>query len=152
MVSNSQTTAMEPDYLFELKRCLINKPCHVARTASEWCIEFDGNVQIWMPGPWRIVADGRVTFGSEDDGQRFGLPAPLDGEACANTLLANKKVLSVSINEQTGDIHILFDDAIQLDAFTSSRGYEGWRAYFSIGDARWSAFVLGGGEIAVFPA
>ena len=142
---------MEPDYLVELKRRLTGKSCHVVRMDSEWCILFEENTQLWMAWPWRIVAKGRVAFGSEDDGQRFGHQTPLDGEVCANEFLIGKRVHSVSIDEQTGDIQILFDDAIRLEAFTSSRGYEGWRAHFSIGAARWSAIVLGGGEIAIFP-
>jgi len=142
---------MEPDYIYELKRSLVDQACRVVRSAPEWRIVFGELAEIWLPWPWRIVANGRVAFGSDDDGQWFGLSAPLDGEALSNEMLSEKKVRAVSINEKTGDIHIRFDDVTLLEAFTSSRGYEGWRANFTIEGNRWSAIVLGGGEIAIYP-
>src|SRR6185437_14755123 len=101
--------------------------------------------------PWRIVANGRVAFGDEDDGQWFGLPAPLDGEERSASLLAGRIVQAVHLDRETGDLRIVFDGDTRIDLFNHSCGYEGWDAYYAADGSRWGVIAIGGGELAVVP-
>ena len=49
------------------------------------------------------AGDG-VALGHKDDGQRFGLPEPIEGEVQANELLAGKCVKGVEPDRITADI------------------------------------------------
>jgi hypothetical protein len=80
-----------------------------------------------LPIPWRIVANGRIAFADEDDGQQFGLTAPIDGEAAANDLIGKRPITNLSVdNTGTADLVIHFTDTVRLDAFSNSSGFEGW--------------------------
>lgn len=100
--------------------------------------------------PWRIVAGGRIAFASEDDGQQFGLPAPLDGEVIANGLIGSRRVTGFRVDRETLDLSLRFEGAVRLDAFSNSCGYEGWHIHLSPQDGDLSVIALGGGEVAIF--
>jgi hypothetical protein len=96
--------------------------------------------------PWRILFEGRIAFTDTDHAQRFGLPAPLDGEKEVERLLANKVVEKVTIRPDAGDLTIIFSGQTILEVLNNSRGYEGWE--IRIGDV--SVIALGGGELAIY--
>ena len=81
------------------------------------------------------LRDG-ISHGDEDDGQWFGLPEPVNGEARTNELLQGKRVVGVELDEQTADLRIVFDDGVRLDFFNNSSGYEGWQAAVPAGRRR----------------
>lgn len=109
-----------------------------------------GGGSIALPIPWRIVTNGRIAFANGDDGQQFGLPAPVDGEAKANGLIASQSITSVSIDRQTADLVIHFGDAVRLDTFNNSCGYEGWHINLPPENDGMSVVALGGGEVAIY--
>jgi hypothetical protein len=96
--------------------------------------------------PWRIIAGNRIAFTSSDDGHRFGLAPPLDGEKVALGLLAEKPIERVSIRSDTGDLSISFPGNVVLEVLNMSSGYEGWQ----IGIPGLSIVATGGGELAIF--
>lgn len=93
---------------------------------GSWSFNFEGRLRLNVQCPWRIVGDRGVALGSEDDGQQFGLPAPVNGGAVALQLLAATALKHVLIREKTGDVVLEFDSGIRLEVFNNSSGYEGW--------------------------
>ena len=89
-------------------------------------------------------------FADSDDGQKFGLPEPINGEARANVLLDGRHVAYIEHDQLTADLHIYFDGETRIDVFNHSSGYEGWQAGFSNGEASGSIIGLGGGDLAIF--
>jgi hypothetical protein len=76
--------------------------------------------------PWRIVNEFGIALGSEDDAQKFGLPAPVDGAKVAMELLALKPLSKLVITDTTGDLLLEFESGVRLELFNNSSGCEGW--------------------------
>ncbi|PWG01433.1 DUF6188 family protein [Sphingosinicella humi] len=142
---------MEPDYFADFEQAFVGRTCSIVREAPVWRANFGDGFTIGLEVPWRIVANGRVAFGDEDDGQWFGLPSPIDGEERAASLLQGRVVQAMQLDHETGDLHIVFDGNTRIDVFNQSCGYEGWAAYYSVGGSQWGVIAMGGGEIAVVP-
>ena len=141
---------MGRDLLSELEQNLIGCVCSIERGEFGWSANLDGGGTITLTGPWRIVAGGRIAFADSDDGQQFGLPAPLDGEAQANRLLAGKAIRKVAIDAQTADLTIEFAGGARLDVFNYSAGYEGWQINLPPERGGMWVIALGGGEFTIF--
>ena len=52
----------------------------------------------------QLVNDRGIALSSEDDGQQFGLPAPVNGRVVALQLLAATALKQALITEKTGDV------------------------------------------------
>ena len=141
---------MNVDWLSRLEKALLGRRGEIARRAHDWVFTLAGGGSIALPIPWRIVADGRIAFANQDVGQQFGLPAPVDGEARANDLIASLSITSLSIDTQTADLVIHFGDAVRLDAFNNSSGYEGWHISLPLKEGRMSVVAMGGGDLAIY--
>jgi hypothetical protein len=76
---------------------------------------------------WRIVAGGRLVRVSQDHGQQFGLPAPLDAYAEAESLLRGRRVVAARIRQETADLVVEFDEGLLLEVLSDSSGYEPWQ-------------------------
>lgn len=98
-----------------------------------------------MQCPWRIIGERGIELGSLDDGQQFGLPAPVDGSAVALRLLGETPLKQVLVLEKTGDIVFEFESGVQLEVFNNSSGYEGWNCGMPSG---FEIIGMGGGSIA----
>ena len=62
----------------------------------------------------------------EDDGQRFGLPAPVDAEALLRQHVENHRLISVEVNTASSDLRLRFDNELALEILNLSSGYECW--------------------------
>jgi hypothetical protein len=100
-----------------------------------------------VQSPWRIVTRDGVIFSATDDGHKFGLPSPLDGEAVANELLAGSTIVGLEVDRTTADVTITFDNHARVDIFTNSVGYEGWHARFETDRDEIGIIGLGGGKV-----
>ena len=138
------------DYLAEFEASLIGMTCSLRRREGQWFIEFDGPANIALAVPWRIVADGSIALGSEDDGQMFGLPKPLDGESEARRLLDERRIVRVLVDRQTADLTLTFNPDARLDVFNNSSGYEGWEAGCQVGAQSMKFIALGGGSEEIY--
>lgn len=120
----------------------------VSRREHDWNFSFGdaGASRLSAECPWRIIAATRIAFASSDDGHRFGLPAPLDGEKIAVSVLGSRTIQRVSIRPDTGDLSIFFSDDAVLEVLNMSSGYEGWQ----IGLPGLCVIATGGGELAIF--
>lgn len=99
------------------------------RRDCDWLFEFDCGLRLNVGTNWRIRNAVGILLTNSDDGQQFGLPAPIDAEATANKLLAGATVESISDESSTGDLVIHLSDGKIIDVITDSSGYESWLAY-----------------------
>ncbi|OWJ59026.1 DUF6188 family protein [Inquilinus limosus] len=141
---------MDDDWRVTLEQNMVGRRCSVERREADWAINLDGGANVSLPIPWRIIAEGRIAFADEDDGQRFGLPSPVDGEAEANRLLAGKAITRVTVHQETADLTLDFEAGVRLEAFSNSSGYEGWKIILPRGSGGLWIIALGGGGVAVF--
>jgi hypothetical protein len=96
---------------------------------------------------WRLVAGGRVALTSQDHGQQFGRPAPVDAYAESASLLRGRRVTAARLREDTADLVLEFDGGVLLEVVTDSSGYEPWN--FTAPGTHLVA--TSGGGIAHFP-
>ncbi|TYL93983.1 hypothetical protein FXB40_19275 [Bradyrhizobium rifense] len=120
----------------------------VTRREYDWKFSFGDIAASGLSAecPWRIIVGNRIAFSSSDDGHRFGLAAPLDGEKVARDLLGSRPIERISIRSDTGDMSLLFADHVVLEVLNMSSGYEGWE----IGVPGYYVVATGGGELAIF--
>ena len=113
--------------------------------ADSWSFDFEGRFSLIVQSPWRIVNDRGIALTNEDDGQKFGLPAPINGAIKAMELLSALRLRRVMLMEKTGDIVLEFESDTRLEVFNNSSGYEGWNCGLPSGR---QAIGRGGGTIA----
>ncbi len=133
-----------------MERSLIGRCGSIERREGDRALNLAGGGVISLPVPWRIVANGRIAFADEDDRQQFGLPAPVDGEALVNGILDKKVIVGVAVDPETADLSIRFEDAVRLDAFNYSAGYEGWQVSLPPENGGFWLIALGGGDVSFF--
>lgn len=140
---------MEEDWLIELRTAIVGRFGSVEKREADWAFNFNDGGAVSLGVPWRIIANGRIAFADEDDGQKFGLPKPIDGEAEANRLLNHRAVIDVSVDPETADLALYFAGGLRLDAFNNSAGYEGWQIILPPERGGLWIIALGGGDVSV---
>jgi hypothetical protein len=118
----------------------------VLRREHDWVFTFDGAATLAVECLWRLIDDGRIRLTSEDDGQRFGLPAPVVAAEEAGRCLVGASVESVALREGILDLELRFDTGHVLQVLPTSGGYEAWNA----GHRGKQFIAVGGGELAIF--
>eukprot|EP00920_Eleutheroschizon_duboscqi_P021874 GHVT01052592.1.p1 GENE.GHVT01052592.1~~GHVT01052592.1.p1 ORF type:complete len:141 (+),score=21.74 GHVT01052592.1:254-676(+) len=99
----------------------------LTRREGAWAFAFDGEIHLTVECLWRLLEDGKLCFTSNDDGQLFGLPAPVDSCAKVNTPLRAAAVVSVHFREGTADLSITFSTGHVVELISVSSGYEAWQ-------------------------
>jgi hypothetical protein len=113
----------------------------------DWLFSFTTGSRLRVSCPWRIISGERISFAESDDGQQFGLPAPVNGAVKSKELLLGKTIEQIAIRADTADLTIAFRPGISLEIWNNSSGYEGWDLH----DARGFLVVaLGGGQLAIW--
>jgi hypothetical protein len=112
----------------------------------DWVAVFDGDAKLTITCLWRLIESGRVRRTSLDEGQWFGLPAPVDAAAAISSRLTGEFVESVTLNSKTLDLDIQFGTGHILQVIADSSGYEAWT---SCGGGK-LVVAAGGGNLAVF--
>jgi len=112
---------------------------------SFWVFKFGPDALISVECLWRIIQQSRVVLTSEDHGQRFGLPAPVDAKAECIALLNGQAVTAASLKVVTADLVITFSSDLRLEIIPTSSGYESWQ----MRDPTGANYVAqGGGQIS----
>lgn len=90
-----------------------------------WGFTFSGGLNLRVECLWRLLVSGKVVITSEDHGQQFGLPAPVD---CVGELrrIEGVSVTSAKVRAGTVDIALDFGDIATLEVIGTSAGYEAW--------------------------
>jgi len=121
----------------------------IIRYEYSWQFSFPPAGSVTVASFWRIVVDNRVVLCSLDDGQRFGLPKPIDAAQTAWEIIFDKLVRTVTVNEN-GDLIIRFETGAVLEILINSSGYESWNAASWSGTKKRNIIATGGGELAIF--
>ncbi|MCY1640675.1 hypothetical protein [Methylorubrum sp. SL192] len=123
--------------------------CQVIRREFDWLLYFDEARAVVLTAPWRIVSEGRIAFADQDDGQKFGHPEPIAGEAKANGLIGGRVVTAITVEPISSDLTITFKGGVTLELFNGSAGYEAWQADFPSKYGNQVAIGLGGGGVSM---
>jgi hypothetical protein len=118
----------------------------LTRREFDWLLVFEKDVTLVIECLWRLVEDGRIRFTSLDDGQWFGLPAPVDAAAEVNLRLEGASVEAVQLRQGILDLELRFNTGHVLQLFPDSSGYEAWRV--SAGSRLFHA--VGEGELYIW--
>lgn len=110
---------------------------------AEWVFGFSGGLSLRVAAPWRVCRGEVIAVGWQDDGQSFGLPAPVDARARVTALLQGRRVRSAQLGPHA-DLSVDFDGIATLDVFNASSGYEGWQLN---GPAAAYVIAQGGGAV-----
>lgn len=118
----------------------------VTRREFSWGFIFDDQIAIESQSIWRLLEHDRITVASEDEGQAFGRPAPMDLVVEVGLRISGSTVTGVELQVGTLDLRLQFDSGHVLEIISASSGYESWNASYP---GR-SFIAVGGGELAIF--
>jgi hypothetical protein len=113
--------------------------------AEQWLFYFSDKVYASSSGFWRILIKNKIKYVSTDNGQKFGLPRPIDLVQEINQELKGKRLIKIELIKDTFDLTLTLTDNLKIEIFISSSGYESYD--FSINDKRYIG--LGSGDIAI---
>jgi hypothetical protein len=116
------------------------------RYEQGWRFVFDRGAGATAGCLWRLLEAGRIRLTSQDNGHKFGLPAPVDLVREVNGRLAGVSAIAVVLQEGTLDLDIQFETGHRLQFISDSSGYESWTA----NNATREFIAVGGGSLAVF--
>ena len=118
----------------------------VVKQEYQWVFEFEFSSRLTVECLWRPLEHGRIRLTSEDDGQQFGLPAPVVAAYEMSLRIVGSCVSSVALREGTLDLELRFQTSHVLQVVPTSADYEAWNARH--GDCLYVA--TGCGELAIF--
>ncbi len=118
----------------------------LTRREYDWVLDFDKDLSLVVACLWRLIETGRIRVTSQDEGQRFGLPAPVDAAAEVNRRLLDASVKVAKLRPGILDLELQFSTGHVLQIIPDSSGYEAWN--LSSGNKQFIA--VGGGELVVF--
>lgn len=136
------------DLALAFEAAVVGRSCRVERREADWAFDLRDKVRLAVGCHWRLVSADGIALTDEDDGQGFGLPAPVDAETSANDLLAGATVSSVTLDRVTADLCLRFSNGLRLDLTNNSSGYEGWQGGFNHDGNAVSIVAMGGGSLA----
>jgi hypothetical protein len=137
---------MADDLARQFEQSLVGQPCAVTRREHDWVFDFSDGRSVTVEAVWRLVSSTAILLTNGDDGQRFGLPAPVDAQQKANALLAETLVERARIEAVTSDLVVWVANGLRLDILNNSSGYEGWQG----GAGKILVVAQGGGNLTVF--
>ena len=91
-----------------------------------WVFKFGNGVTLSTQSQWRLFSQNAILLTSEDDGQQYGLPEPVDAVARIRELLESRVVSKVEVDQPSADFNIYFDNETVLQIVNLSSGYERW--------------------------
>lgn len=116
------------------------------RREYDWVAEFGEDTKLTIACLWRLIEGGRIRFTSQDEGQWFGLSAPIDSAQELSSRVLGQSVEAVDLKAGTLDLEIRFGTGHLLQVIPDSSGYEAWKIH---GDSK-LAIAVGGGSLAIF--
>ncbi len=115
-----------------------------AKQDFTWSFTFSDGATISTESGWRLITSEGVRVTSQDHGQRFGLPEPIDALARVVAATEGKKVRKCRLAERTSDLALDFEGEVTLQFLNLSCGFESWKAHYRSE----TIICMGGGEIA----
>jgi hypothetical protein len=102
----------------------------VERLDYDWSLRFGAGRSLMFQSFWRLVSDAAIEVTSEDDGQQFGLKAPVNAAELLKTKVGEQRISDVRIDEATSDLTFHFGQSLRLEVMSTSSGYEAWSLHF----------------------
>jgi len=118
----------------------------LTRREFDWVLVFDKKASLVIECLWRLVENGRIRVTSQDDGQQFGLPSPVDAAGEVNHRLAQASVKAVDLREGLLDLDLRFSTGHIFQVIPNSSGYEAWNLLSETSQS----IAIGGGELTIF--
>ncbi len=94
----------------------------VEKKDYSWFFGFGPGVSLATESPWRFIEQGRIVVSSEDHGQQFGLPTPVDVALELKSRAAGRAVEAASVASGSGDLTIQFPGPAYLQLLQLSSG------------------------------
>jgi len=113
----------------QFKREAVGATIRIARRECDWVFELSEGRCICVESAWRVRDATQILATDMDEGQQFGLPAPIDAAERANEALQYSTVLSLEHDPATADLKIQLSKGLLIEVLTNSSGYESWQAY-----------------------
>lgn len=92
----------------------------------DWDMRFEGGSTLMFQSLWRLVCEASIEVTSEDDGQKFGLPSPVNAAEQLKAKIGENRISDVRIDEATSDLTFHFGQGLRLEVINTSGGYEAW--------------------------
>src|SRR5262249_35824993 len=112
----------------------------------DWVFAFEHETRITVECLWRLLEKGRVRLTSEDNGQKFGLPAPIDAAAEVNHRIKGELVKRAELRAGVLDLELPLERGCILQIIPNSSGYEAWNVGCPIG----LFIAVGGGDLSIY--
>lgn len=93
---------------------------------DNWLFQFGSDVVLSTQSQWRVLSQDSILLTSDDDGQQYGLPKPVDAQSNIRELLENRVAAKVDVDQASADFTIHFDNGTILQIVNLSSGYEAW--------------------------
>jgi Family of unknown function (DUF6188) len=91
-----------------------------------WFFHFVDGAGVRTESPWRLISEGRIVLSSEDHGQWYGLPEPIDAEVECHRRVVGSVIRFVEVRNETRDLVVTFESGDRLEIIPLSSGYESW--------------------------
>ena len=91
-----------------------------------WVFQFGSDVVLSTQSQWRVLSQDSILLTSEEYGQQYGLPKPVDAQAMIRELLENCVAAKVVVDQASADFTIHFGNGTILQIVNLSSGYEAW--------------------------
>ena len=115
-----------------------------------WQIGLHDHCTITTDSLWRLLGPSGIIVTSEDEGQRFGLPAPINVcELVMGSITTRMAVKALSISPVTADLRLDFGQGVILEIVSSSCGYEAWSLRSDINGDILELIAGGSGRLSV---
>lgn len=97
---------------------------------TDWLFQFDTKCSLAIECLWRLVCNDAIEITSEDQGQKFGHPTPLDAGLVAKERVGRDVVSRVLMNPATSDLSLEFQSGRVLQFINTSSGFESWSFFW----------------------
>lgn len=119
----------------------------VERLDYDWSLRFEAGPSLMFQSFWRLVSEAAIEVTSGDDGQLFGLKAPVNAAELLKAKIGEQHISDVRIDEATSDLTIHFGQGLRLEVISTSSGYEAWSLHVKEGQ-----FIGRNGDRVFFPS
>lgn len=125
-------------FLRDVEREILGRCASIEHREGCPVVHIGPDLNVVVRSQWRLIDGQRILVTDSDDGQWFGLSAPVDAAAKATERLLRETVNSIEFDGITGDLRLHFSNSLVLEILTNSSGYESW-----VMDLRGEHFAVG---------
>jgi hypothetical protein len=111
-----------------------------------WFFFLDDGSTVGTESVWRLITAKGIAVTSEDDGQPFGLPVPVNAAARVKDAVGQNPITRFELEKATSDLVLHFSNDTTIEFLNLSCGYEGWRTVHGAQEV----ICMGGGGLTEF--